>query len=595
MLEKGALRINSEEVEQRFKDAQNKLREFKDHVNQALESYKNSFSYRLRLWLLGKKTSDPDARHQNIIEIEQLLAQHNTATALADALAYYLEGPIEHFSWAWFSPLRSLVLEALENTPTNSLAAIDRDLKLGSYVVMAESIIQLPEHTSTSTSSSDNTLTALQHALASTKQALCEATKKISTQQQQLDSQQDTLDSNNTLIETLSHNIQSLTEQLSTFKLHAENLVKTLRTKLATLVSFIKNPLAGFPNHSAAVETDSAFASSAPETAASEVIETLNAFDQSLVGLDASLMLDSLGTVSIDAAATDLDEDIQTLFANYTKTMQEILSEQQAKTAAMQSQIDQKIAENQQLQTIMTDLSEQLMAQRNARQTPAPDPPAPIPLPASDPSVDQKTITALRNQLQQRESELALIKAKLAAQESAPALLTSSAPEDASIDQQALAELRQQVQELSSELAETKAQLANQNTPQADESSSIPTFAPPPPPPGPPPPPPPLNAPLPKFFQNKRKAAPQSASTDPKVDLAKKMAEELKEKLRLRSEGQAKVFVTPKKTLTNHSPVATQNFLFANIKARSTAMRPGKSKPDPEKNSSGDELNDTFN
>ncbi len=126
-------RINTSEVEERYKKASRELTAFKKHITEAIGEYESSWYYR---WYLdgkeidSKNLTDYHPRVKNVTELKAFIDNSTQAAQLADDLFEYVDGSNDHFSWAWFSPLRDYVRYAVEDYSYSDLRSYDADMKL---------------------------------------------------------------------------------------------------------------------------------------------------------------------------------------------------------------------------------------------------------------------------------------------------------------------------------------------------------------------------------------------------------------------------------------------------------------------------------
>lgn len=261
-------RINTTEVENRYKKATNDFAAFKTLATTAITDYENTWYY--QSWYLPKdsdKDEDLHPRAKNVKDAKEIINRATSAAALADALMDYVDGDNNHFSWAWFCPLIYNISDAVAEYSYPALQSIDADLTLcvktegtkdvnlfsdlqkepltSSVLSLDPSVsqpLQPPGPVSAKKEALDNNSVALHKLLKSAKdknkeleQQIANQQATIDEQQETIDDQQATIDEQQSLIISLRDIISELLIQISSFNEAARSVISAFGDTLAQI------------------------------------------------------------------------------------------------------------------------------------------------------------------------------------------------------------------------------------------------------------------------------------------------------------------------------------------------------------------------
>lgn len=140
--------VNEKTVLEYFQAAQKMFERFKGNLLEAIIAYQSSWSFRLRRWMFSPENLS-QTRVKDIRALQDIINASKTVQSLSSDILDYLDGPKNHFQWAWFSPLRSSLRNEIEQFRMHhSASAIDRDLSLASF-----SVLETPDEVETDTES----------------------------------------------------------------------------------------------------------------------------------------------------------------------------------------------------------------------------------------------------------------------------------------------------------------------------------------------------------------------------------------------------------------------------------------------------------
>ncbi len=227
-------RIDTSEVEKRFKHAQDKFSAFKLNITKAIGEYESSWYFQ---WYLDGKTvedalklSSCHSRVRNVYQLKDIIEKSTHATQLADDLTDYIDGDNDHFSWAWFSPLRDYVRDAVEDYAYTDLQSYDADMKL----FLNGNKTELTASSTETTFNDDGPIgpgfaKQSQDALAYHQLTIkyAKSNKENRELKEQVWQQEETIKEQESLIASLRDIISELLIQITTFKQVARSVVGT--------------------------------------------------------------------------------------------------------------------------------------------------------------------------------------------------------------------------------------------------------------------------------------------------------------------------------------------------------------------------------
>lgn len=216
-------RIDTSEVEKRFKHAQEKFSAFKLNITKAIGEYESSWYFQ---WYLEGKTieealklSSCHPRVRNVHQLKDIIEKSTQATQLADDLTDYIDGENDHFSWAWFSPLRDYVRDAVEDYAYTDLQSYDADMKLVSTQTTCKDVGPIGP------GFAKQSQEALSYHQLTIKYA--KTNKENRELKEQVLQQEETIKEQESLIASLRDIISELLIQITTFKEVARSVVGT--------------------------------------------------------------------------------------------------------------------------------------------------------------------------------------------------------------------------------------------------------------------------------------------------------------------------------------------------------------------------------
>jgi hypothetical protein len=217
--------LDIDEIKIRFQDAEKKIASFKAKLKEEIENYESQWYY--GWYLKDQDDENPNDNHprvQNVIDLKKLIDDSSLAAPLAKNLLEYIDGSNNHFSWAWFSPLKDYVRDAVNEFPSIYLDSIDNDLKL---------------FTSDKTKTTNLSIHPIQDELAQTNDKLQVAQCTILELQQMVEIQRQTIKLNKGIIESLHRVIDQLIKNFALFKKNADDAVMSFGNMMLDAALYI--------------------------------------------------------------------------------------------------------------------------------------------------------------------------------------------------------------------------------------------------------------------------------------------------------------------------------------------------------------------
>ncbi len=125
------LHIEKDVARDYIKSANKQREDFKRDLTNALKEYCASWYHQERVEHQKKHPKWTHPRIDDVTALEKIIKTSTTTTDLADKIIDYIDGDNDHFWFAWFSPLRGYMRDAVEAfTDKHDIKTIDHDLKL---------------------------------------------------------------------------------------------------------------------------------------------------------------------------------------------------------------------------------------------------------------------------------------------------------------------------------------------------------------------------------------------------------------------------------------------------------------------------------
>lgn len=125
------LHINETVAQTYIKVAQEQRDQFKRDLSEALNSYTASWYHQDRITYQKKHPKWTHPRIEDVKALEKIINENTATTDLVNDIIDYIDGDNDHFWFAWFSPLRDYMRDAVDNfTAKHNTEIIDRDLQL---------------------------------------------------------------------------------------------------------------------------------------------------------------------------------------------------------------------------------------------------------------------------------------------------------------------------------------------------------------------------------------------------------------------------------------------------------------------------------